>query len=662
MNLRQQKYLINFFIASMNALLITTFLLFEKEWYAYLFILIMSSALNTSSSILIFLYKMLNIHININNNTIHNTINNNTYRSIPKNYLYVIPCYNESEEELINSLQSLIEQRIVKNDKRLILIICDGKVKGLGNSLSTDEILKNILSINDDADIYDYTTWSGSTNKIHQYICDYRYNNETVPIILLIKEQNIGKRDSLVIARKLCYLYNTTAISNDNDYDFFEHMKRELKHICADTICADTICADTICADNICNDKLDYIIGIDADTIFDYNCTYELIQGIEQDKNIHGCVGLIDINPKMNKYSFYVLYQYAEYIYSQCLKRHAQSTITHKVSCLSGCNQILRVSEETCGEKILSVFNYYPKKEDNILTHIRSYASEDRNHVCNMLSLYPYVKTTQNLKAISYTIVPSSVRVFLSQRRRWNLGAQSNDILLTYSPGINIFERVLACVNIFTFSLAPFIFIATIYFIKSIITNPSMLMLYLSIFLLIPLLYSLCIPIFIKPESFATSMYYYMSYLLFLSCSGVINLTSFLYSVLQMDVITWGKTRSIITDETKALAAVAAVADVADVAAVAAVADVADAVNITLETDTDVDTDTPTDNKIMKDTYIELEYDYNYLDICKQDNLYSVLNECIVKNTNTKFNKIEEEEEEEEKDKTYKNNIICIDI
>ena len=428
-------------------------------------------------------------------------------------------------------------------------------------------------------------------------------------------------------------------------------MKRELKHIYADTICADTICTDTICTD-----KLDYIIGIDADTIFDYNCTYELIQGIEQDKNIHGCVGLIDINPKMNKYSFYVLYQYAEYIYSQCLKRHAQSTITHKVSCLSGCNQILRVSEETCGEKILSVFNYYPKKEDNILTHIRSYASEDRNHVCNMLSLYPYVKTTQNLKAISYTIVPSSVRVFLSQRRRWNLGAQSNDILLTYSPGINIFERVLACVNILTFSLAPFIFIATIYFIKSIIMNPSMLMLYLSIFLLIPLLYSLFIPIFIKPESFATSMYYYMSYLLFLSCSGVINLTSFLYSVLQMDVITWGKTRSIIIDETDAVAGVAAVADNINIKTVT---------ETETETETETDTNdntpssTPTDNKIMKDTYIELEYDYNYLEICKQENLYGVLNECIVKNTNTNTNT---NTVEEEKDKTYRNNIICIDI
>ena len=340
----------------------------------------------------------------------------------------------------------------------------------------------------------------------------------------------------------------------------------------------------------IYTDKIDYIIGIDADTIFDYNCTYELIQGIEQDKNIHGCVGLIDINPNMNKYSFYVLYQYAEYIFTQCLKRHAQSTITHKVSCLSGCNQILRISEETCGEKILSVFNYYPKKDDNILTHIRSYASEDRNHVCNMLSMYPYIKTTQSLKAISYTTVPTKVRVFLSQRRRWNLGALTNDMLLVYFPGINIFERVLAFVNILTFALTPFIFIATIYFIISIIEQPTMLMLYLSIFILIPVLYSLLIPIFIKPESFNVSMYYYISYFVFLSCSSIINLFCFTYSISQMDVITWGKTRSI--------EYIIASADIKDTDI--KVADIKD---------TDI-----------KEGYIDLEYDYNYLDISSNIN------------------------------------------
>ena len=126
------------------------------------------------------------------------------------------------------------------------------------------------------------------------------------------------------------------------------------------------------------------------------------------------------------------MYQYAEYTFAQCLKRFAQSNITHKVSCLSGCNQILRVTEETCGETILQKFNYLPNENDNIFDHIRSYAIEDRNHVCLMLSTYPYVHTVQTLDAIAYTNVPTTIPIFLSQRRRWNLGANSNDMMLIY--------------------------------------------------------------------------------------------------------------------------------------------------------------------------------------------------------------------------------------
>jgi chitin synthase len=436
--------------------------------------------------------------------------------------MYVVPCYNESEEELRCSLNSLVEQRVVKGDKRLIVIICDGKVKGSGNVLTTDLVLKKILNIANDLETsYDYTTWNGTKNTVYQYKCEYEYNNETVPIILIVKENNYGKRDSLVFIRRTCYLYNNI----DN------------------CIVDDIIISEIGSIFN--NNKIDYIIGIDADTIFDYNCTYELIQGIDKDEQIHGCVGYVDIYPQMNFASPFVIYQYAEYMFAQCLRRQAQSNITNKVSCLSGCNQILRISEETCGEKILSIFNYCPKEGDNILMHIRSYASEDRNHVCNMLSLYPHVKTTQTLKAISYTIVPTSISVFLSQRRRWNLGANTNDMLLVYLPGINIFERILAAVNILTFSLTPFVFIATIYFLISIITNATLLMLYLAIILIITIFYALLIPIFIRPLSFKDTMYYYLSYIFFISFSGIVGLITFTYAMLHMDIIKWGKTRLI---------------------------------------------------------------------------------------------------------------------
>jgi len=506
MTLREQKFLLNSLILCINVILISTFIIYEKEWYVYLFILILSSMLNASSSILNILFKM------------YNPQQFNSYRLDMKRYLYVVPCYNESEEELKNSIHSLIKQRIVEGDERLILIICDGKVKGHGNQYTTDVILQDMLNINGSGESYNYTTWNGTNNTINIFNTTYSYKRFVVPIILIIKENNYGKRDSLVLIRRLCLSFN-----NDNNDDNI------INNILEETF----------------SGKIDYIIGIDGDTIFDYNCTYELIEGIEKDKNIHGCVGFVDIYPKMNMYSLFVMYQYAEYTYAQCLKRHAQSNITNKVSCLSGCNQILRVSEETCGEKILKVFNYCPNEKDNILTHIRSYASEDRNHVCNMLSLYPHVKTTQALKAISYTIVPTSISVFLSQRRRWNLGAITNDMLLVYKPGINIFERISAAVNIFTFSVSPFIFVATIYFIKSIIKQPTMLMLYLSIIIFVPFFYSLMIPIFIKPAAFTYSMYYYLSYFIFVFLCGPVSLTTFLYAILNMDNISWGKTRFI---------------------------------------------------------------------------------------------------------------------
>jgi chitin synthase len=46
--------------------------------------------------------------------------------------------------------------------------------------------------------------------------------------------------------------------------------------------------------------------------------------------------------------------------------------------------------------------------------------------------MYPYIQTIQSLNALAYTKVPSNLKVFLSQRRRWSLGATMNDLLLVY--------------------------------------------------------------------------------------------------------------------------------------------------------------------------------------------------------------------------------------
>jgi chitin synthase len=512
MNITYQKYGIITTLFAINILLSGLFIKYSKHWYAFTFILALSSFIN-SISVLLIIYKRFTAN------------EKQIIRIYPKNYLYVVPCYNESEEELRQSLNSLTLQRIVKDDKRCLLIVCDGIVQGQGNDQTTDSILKKILNVADFGDTFEYTTWDNTQNVVTIYKGKYTHLVETIDFILCVKVKNYGKRDSLVLIRKLCYKYNnflSSHKSENEDNKLYTYMFDNLL--------------------KIYNNTIDYIIGIDADTIFEYNCTYELIKEIEKDKSIVGSVGFVDINKTHNRFSPWVLYQYAEYTYAQCLKRYTQSNMTQKVNCLSGCNQILRICEETCGDKILSQFNRLPAQNENIFNHIRSYASEDRNHVCLMLSMYPYVNTSQTLSAIAYTNIPRSIKVFLSQRRRWNLGANSNDLMLSYLPGINIFERISAFVNVMTFSLTIFIFIATIYFIIAIATSPSILMLYLSVIMIIPFSYAISIPIFVKKQPY---LYYYLSLLTFYSLSGIVNLITHLYSILQMDTIKWGKTRKI---------------------------------------------------------------------------------------------------------------------
>jgi chitin synthase len=135
MNLEKQKYLIISILFSINLLLITTIILFEKYWYAFIIFLCIPSILYSISSILIILNKLCR------KETDYDTNRNN----IGKNYLYIVPCYNENETELKQTLDSLVNQKVCKKDKRAIIIICDGIVTGEGNNKSTDKILLDIL-------------------------------------------------------------------------------------------------------------------------------------------------------------------------------------------------------------------------------------------------------------------------------------------------------------------------------------------------------------------------------------------------------------------------------------------------------------------------------------------------------------------------------------
>lgn len=514
-HLKKQKFVTWLVIIGLNALLIGTFISYQKYWYAYLVILSLSSVLNSLGSVYLWCKPFFNKHALHGVETI-----------TPANFVYIVPCYNETEEELRNTLDSIKAQRNVEHNQKLLIVVCDGKVMS-EDGLSTDKILIKKIFRNDISFqcvfLEAYKTWDGTWNTVDFYYGRLSYD---LPFMLIVKHKNVGKRDSLVLVRRLLYS--------------FVYLKEDLTLISPSFL----VQIFSLLYNLFPNFHIDYLIGTDADTIFEENCASRLVQTMDQgDENVVGCVGFVkpEITPN-NKHSLFNLYQNAEYIFAQCLKRRVQSLLTHKVSCLSGCVQIIKICTEMCGEETLKRFNYLPKEEENLFNHIRSYASEDRNHIGIAQSLFKNIKTLQCLDAVAFTKVPNRIRVFLSQRRRWSLGATLNDLLLVYKKNIHFIERVNAFINIFTFCIFPFIVCAQVFFVKTILFNHDILLLYLSIPMLIPFVYGLSIP-YILDMKISDTLYFFSGFFFYTLFGFVINTVVSIYALMNMDVIAWGKTR-----------------------------------------------------------------------------------------------------------------------
>lgn len=504
-----------------NTILIVTSLIYTKHWYIFLVPLSLSSCFNCVSVILIIIFSIKNW-----------ICKKDSEVTDVKNLIYLVPCYNENESELKNTIDSLKNQKELERHKKLLLVICDGRVKGSGSESTTDIILKGMFENNTTHTInYNnaYTTWTGEKNHI-ELIYGYTDN---LPFICLIKDNNVGKRDGLTLIRSILYNFNNNISDPSLTFEFEDCLKT--------------------CFELFSFNKFDYIVGTDADTVFDPLCTSKLLNKIESDSNTHGVVGFVHVSPTVQKWNLWSIYQHTEYIIAQCLRRIQQSIVTNKVSCLSGCVQILRISEETCGEKILKAFNNLPKQDDNVWRHILSFASEDRNHVCLMLSMYPHVKTRQCLDAYAYTIVPMNIQIFRSQRRRWSLGASGNDMLLCYKPGINFYERIGAITNVITYCLSLFVFVSTISFYYAIIVHPTIIMLYLSSVVFVPILYELCIILWFPFECKIDMFRFFIGLIIYIFFGSVINICICIYSLLNVDCFKWGKTRKNVKEITETI-------------------------------------------------------------------------------------------------------------
>ncbi|KAJ5726595.1 chitin synthase-domain-containing protein [Penicillium malachiteum] len=513
-----QKHLMQAAIISLNGLCI-----FSTWWWgSYYYILLPFITATVALNIVMIVSIIFNL--------IRRRIfpENQTMPEKPESLVLVIPCYNETKEEMLKSLNSLISQNNIDQHPRAVMIICDGKVRGPDMEKTTADYLFEDILVKKDYRIRipaAYLAWDQQFMDIEVQKGTY----QGMPYFCIIKQQNQGKRDSLIVIRSFLFNYNIRFERPETVFTsvFFAHM------------------ASFIHEAGI--EHVDHLIGMDADTVFDDDCIAELLLQSRFD-HVVGVCGYVAVDWKDGNFNPWRLYQSAEYTIAQGLRRLHQSVATHKVSCLPGCCQLLKICEETCGPEVLiEKFGYCPTLTDGMLTQIRATASEDRNHVCHMLSARPKVQTRQALKAKAYTDVPRSWSVFLSQRRRWTLGATSNDLLLVSAPGVQWFERILAAVNVFTWFLNLFIFASVASFIMAATTVPvGILMAFVSV-MLIPVTYYFCIPLWLC-NKWLDRIQFWLGCLMYMFCGPFLNISVLLYACWYMDSFGWGKTRKVVTE------------------------------------------------------------------------------------------------------------------
>ena len=115
MKIIYQKYVIILSLIGINTILATNALIYLNKWYIFLIFLALSTIIININIILLLLNKLKNILLE---NNIKKNIEYNT-----KKIIQLLPCYNESKNEMLNTINSLVSQENKYNNDNILLII-----------------------------------------------------------------------------------------------------------------------------------------------------------------------------------------------------------------------------------------------------------------------------------------------------------------------------------------------------------------------------------------------------------------------------------------------------------------------------------------------------------------------------------------------------------
>ncbi|TPX67352.1 chitin synthase [Spizellomyces sp. 'palustris'] len=440
-----------------------------------------------------------------------------------KNVLCILPCYTESRMELQRTLDSFAEQATTKNNPNItIAVIVDGLATGKGNDQPTWEICASILGAEGASfDEFTYKSWKRKTLLV-KAIRGYWRN---VPYVLLIKNKNCGKKDGLIMIRELVLGFNG---GRDRGLGRFGHWFAESINV------------------NAGWSTIDYLVGTDADTVITPSSVYVLVKKMLSNDKLLGVSGFVKADLSMGScLNPWIAYQFFEYVYGQYLTRFAQA-IFRKVTCLPGCIQIVSADPKLF-DVPLDKFSTLPNP-DSLFESVVAFLGEDRRFTCLALYENPNHHTGMSFEAVGLTGVPPNSRVFFSQRRRWFLSAQANNIRDTLNSNLPFTIRLIAASQILASAIVPFIFVAVVYFITRMAINGTnrYWMLFIGSASLV-WVYKFFLMV-TYPENLKEVFVMFYGFLLQTLFSAPIQAYNTIHALKSMDDMGWGLTRQVSMD------------------------------------------------------------------------------------------------------------------
>ena len=338
--------------------------------------------------------------------------------------IVMVPCYNEGGIELIKTIDSVLGTTYPEENK-VIFVIADGVVTGHGSELSTPEHLAEILGFEMDSEgdeLYDYESIGLLTsNKARVYHGYYEVEDKSLKYLVVIKhgipmEQtgsakpgNRGKRDSqLIVMGYFNRIYHG----------------RELTEL-------DAAIEDALIDLNMQSDDMRLLMTIDADTRVEEMSVTHMTYAMNQNDRILALCGETKVDNKWQ--SWVTMMQVFEYYNNHHMKKAFESSFGC-VTCLPGCFTMYRILNDD-GKPLLADDHVYAEYLRNDIDSLHEqnlfHLGEDRMLTTLLLHFFPGMFLSYVPEAQCFTIVPHSMRILLSQRRRWINSTYHNLLELT---------------------------------------------------------------------------------------------------------------------------------------------------------------------------------------------------------------------------------------